>query len=72
MIIYLSCIIAIYKEFCEWLLSNTGLILCWQTLSFCALMMSIIHAIVKGSSNLGKKKKKREGKSDQSDVMVSL
>jgi len=41
-----------------------------ETLSFCALMMSIIHAIVKGSSNLGKKKKKREGKSDQSDVML--
>lgn len=42
-----------------------------QTLSFCALMMSIIHAIVKGSVNLGKKKKKREGKNDQSDAMVS-
>jgi len=41
-----------------------------ETLSFCALMMSIIHAIVKVSFNLGKKKKKRDGKNDQSDTML--
>merc|ERR1712071_732557 len=43
-----------------------------ETLSFCALVMSIIHTIVKSSINLGKKKKKREGKNDQSELMVSL
>jgi len=32
--------------------------------------MSIIHTIVKSSINLGKKKKKREGKNDQSELML--